>query len=146
MSEPFPRTIRSVHLSPHTALSPPYCLILPLPHDLGSLTQCQATSDCITVHVLVCAMSEVDVCRWMRAAQPRPTLPPKLVPAVLPSQRPARSERRAMMMRMRSVVEHAEFECCCALSAKWLADHDAKHHLSLQLSCSCLAAGLWLLL
>ena len=40
-----------------------------------------------------------------------------------------------MMMRMRSVVKHAEFECRCTLSAKWLVDHDAKHSQSLQLLC-----------
>lgn len=51
-----------------------------------------------------------------------------------------------MMMRMRSVVEHTEFECWCTLSANWLAHHDAKHSESLQLSCCwCVAATLTLI-
>jgi len=71
----------------------------------------------------------------MKAAQQRPALLPKLVPAVLPSPRPARSGGRGMMMRMRSAVNHDEFECCCMFHANWLADHDAKHGQSLQLPC-----------
>ena len=39
------------------------------------------------------------------------------------------------MMRMRSVVKHAELECCCTFHANFLADHDAKHSQSLQLPC-----------
>jgi len=46
-----------------------------------------------------------------------------------------------MMMRMRSVVKHAEFECRCTLSAKWLVDHDAKHSQSLQLPCCLFVAA-----
>ena len=129
-------------ISPPSPLCPPLSApILPLPHDRVRLPQCQATTDCLTVHVLVCNMSGANVCRWMRAAQPRPALLPKLVPAVLPSPRPARSGGRGMMMRMRSVVKHAEFECRCTLSAKWLVDHDAKHSQSLQLPCCLFVAA-----
>lgn len=144
LSEPFPRTSRSVHLFPLIAFLSPSHLILPLPHDLGSLTHGQTTTGCVTKHVLVCDMSQANVCRWMKADQPRPRLLLKLVPAVPPSPRPARSAGRAMMMRMRLVVEHAEFESCCTLSANWVADHDAKHSLPLQLPCCWFVeAGLW---